>query len=361
MLFVAFNPLEKAFRTATNGAALWNTLIKTAGPVMKPSMFSIALEQNSTSYGYGHVSTYGSPSTPGSVGTVAGKDPFQLALPPSTAVASSFIIYFILVVPVTYLILKRMKRLELAWITSPIISIAFAFAFYFLTASLYQSGMSRRTFGVIVAAAGQKDAQFQGDTEIFFPRGGNYPIEVANAESLESSAETVGYPSFSGLSGRAPTLETVDEGTVTAPDYSVTNLAFRRLYFNAPIADFGAVDAQISQATDGTATGTLRNGTSEALHDCVIALPGNHSLLLGDLQPGQSVALGKNTRVNLIGTEFVQGELLRSVRNSASRPAAYLVANVTGAGLGPQFGKYVGGDRSVTAFISLPIRKGQAE
>lgn len=345
VLFVAFNPLDKPFRSQQGQAPLWAGLIRHAKPLVDGTSLQTVLLRRATSFER--------PS--GQAARQADVDPFRVRLPPLRTVVWMFLAYFVLVVPVTFLVLKRLGRLEWAWVTSPLLSVAFAYGFYLLTSELYLAGLSRRTSGLIVAAAGQSRPRFVGFSEVFFPRGGSYKIEVTGAETLEMAEpdESPGYGSGAALQ----TLETVDLGTVFAPRLPVANLAFRRLYHTQPLSSFGAVTAQITQDANRRLVGTVHNGTGQALYEGRVVLPGKGMIaLVGDLQPGETKRLGPTKREGGGTARLRETELLPLLlRAPQTTGGAIFVAQTSGAALGPDLGRDVGGERSVSVVVSLPF------
>ena len=372
VLFVGFNPLEKPFRGWAGQHDLWLGLIhQAAATVPAWNLRQWTAQQTSfmdeRRYGGGY---YGGTYYGGRrVGPVSSRvNPFRIKLPPLRTIAWLFLAYFVLVVPVTYLVLKRIGRLEWAWVTSPALSVAFAYVLYLFTAQLYQAGMSRRTAGVVVAAAGDPNAQFDGFSEMFFPRGGSYPVAIPNAEALElspfSSNDDAGryYPSGSSGGTQLQPFETVDGGVdVRAPEYQMGNLAFRRLYHTEPVSLGGSVTATLTRTAVGNLTGTVRNGTGQMLTGGGIYLPGTSIYArVGDLAPGQSTTVGGADTGGVIAQTIQMSPFANTAyrREPSAAAAAFLVARTSGTRFGPAIGRDVGGTSSVTVIVSLPIASG---
>lgn len=362
VLLVGFNPLEQPFRDWTGQRGLWVGLLRSAAAALPVwSLRQWIGQQNS--FADERTLPFGVASS--RVRPVSQVNPFRVKLPPITTIAWLFLAYFILVVPITYVVLKRLGRLEWAWVTSPLISIAFAYAFYLFTAQLYQAGMSRRTAGVLVAAAGDPSAQFDGFSEIFFPHGGSYRVRIPGAEALELQPFSGGDPSggayyYSGTSSgtQMQPLATVDIGDVGAPNFQMGNLAFRRIYHTEPISLGGAVTATLHESAEGELSGTVRNGTSERLTGCYVYAPGSRiSATVGDLAPGQSTTIAPTNRDAAMNPAMQRSPFTNSYfrRDNSRQASAYLVASMPGAQFGPALGRDVGGDASVMVLVSLPL------
>ncbi len=366
VLFVGFNPLEQPFRGWAGQHNLWLGLIHQASATI-PAWNLRRWTAQQTSFTdepqYGGSYSAGRRTVRAS-GTV---NPFRIKLPPLATIAWLFLAYFVLVIPVTYFVLKRLGRLEWAWVTSPILSVAFAYAFYLFTAQLYQAGMSRRTAGVVVAAAGDPNAQFDGFSEMFFPHGGSYLLGVPDAEAMElspfSSDDSTG-SYYSGSSGGAQMqpLETVDSGVdVRAPNYQMGNLAFRRLYHTEPVSMGGSITATLTRRAGGGLKGTVRNGTEWTLTGGGIYLPGTGIYAkVGDLAPGQSRTVGSADGGGKVAGTIRMSPFADTAfqRNPSAAANAFLVARLSGAPFGPPLGRDVGGPGSVSLLVSLPLAPG---
>jgi hypothetical protein len=155
-------------------------------------------------------------------------------------------------------------------------------------------------------------------------------------------------------------LETVDMGDVSAPDFQMGNLAFRRLYHTEPVSLGGAVTATLTRDSEGDLSGTVRNGTGQTLTQCVIYEPAHSvSVAVGDLAPGESKAVGE---VGSVGANAIQSSPFMDLafrRGTPSGGGVFLVAHTSGEPFGPSLGRDVGGNQSVAVIVSLPVAGGK--
>lgn len=364
ILFVAFNPLEKPFHGWAGQRDLWLSLLhESAATVSAAALRDWTAQQTSFTeqnnpYGIG-----GPGGTPGRVTYTSNSvNPFRIKLPPITTIAWLFLAYFVLIIPVSYFILKKIGRLEWAWVTSPVLSVVFAYAFYLFTAQLYQAGLSRRTAGVLVAAAGDPQARFDGFSEVFFPQGGSYKIDIPGTEALELTPFVNNEEDYGGGSS-TQALDTVDVGRVSAPGLNLGNLAFRRLYHTEPVGLGGAVTANLRMAADGRGLiGTVRNGTGYTLSECGVLVPGSRLYApVGDLAPGQTKSIGPMQSPGG-GPQSLQSLLLGpAAAQRGDYAGVFLTAKTSGEGFGPAIGKDVGGPQSVALLVSVPLETGKAQ
>ncbi len=387
---LAFNPFEKPLRGWKGQVGLWQGVIRLSAP----SLNQASLRQVIQSREAFTDTRYGA-SPPGPAGSAARSNPFRVQLPPTSIIIYLFLAYFILVVPVSYFVLKRFRRMEWAWFTSPLLAVLFAYGFYLFTAELYKAGLSQRTAGVVIADAGLGgDARFIGFTELFFPRGGVYQIRIPGCELLEQSDVQQDYY-YGSSGGQMSVLETIDNGIETvAPDFGVGNLAFRRLYHAEAVPWGRGLRADIrrgpasARGTERSYTGKITNGTGQTLKGVALVLPSTTGtasverggrrgaipdafdfVQLGDIAPGETKTIGKilsSTRNN--GRAEARKGALAAIYQAltqgngrsdetASHNGALLVAQTSGAAFGPgTLGRSVGGDQSVLALVAVPVR-----
>lgn len=180
-----------------------------------------------------------SPSVPprafSSSGTADG-DPFDTRLPALTTVFGMLALYFVLVVPVNFLILRKLRRGELAWITAPVLSLAFAGILFRSAQSLYAASLSTATQGVLIVQQGTNQALYSGRAQMFFPRGGTYDLGLKNVDQVRPVTDQVqNFGSIRTEESSTEGFNLVDDGEVTAPRFEASNLAFRQASFTQQV------------------------------------------------------------------------------------------------------------------------------
>ncbi len=101
-----------------------------------------------------------------------------LKLPSTWLVFGLLFIYVISVGPAQYLILKRLKRLELSWVTIPAITLVFTIGLILLGWDLRGSKPRINQLAVVHHWAGEKEASLGGYASIFAPKRDIYQIAV---------------------------------------------------------------------------------------------------------------------------------------------------------------------------------------
>lgn len=206
-------------------------------------------------------------------------DPFQAKLPDTGVIIGILVIYFILVVPINLLALRRMGRGELAWITSPIISLVFAGVFFRFAAGLYAAEMSAAVNGTWVVDELAPRGQFVGKAQLFFPRGGTYDLQF---EGVGHIAESGGYDYRRG--GRLYNdLRAVDDGQIRVPSLAARNLSFHEFSFQQ-VMPGGKMFSISTKARTLTYSGDI------ALRE-VRVVTSDGAIKVGDLTSGATIQL----------------------------------------------------------------------
>ena len=203
----------------------------------------------------------------------------KAALPSALLLAALLLVYLAVAGPAMYLVLKRLGRRELAWVTVPVLAVL-------VTTSTYAFGIGRAgtvydnqlRFGLVLPGGDVDVTAFHG---IFAPRRGDYHVQLG-AGQLVSSLPAMYY-------GGANTGVTPEIRWGAEPEAVLTDAP---VWSETTIRSEGVehlrvqVDARVSYA-NGELSGTVRNLGQVTLLNPIITLPdGRHSSIGGSLAPG---------------------------------------------------------------------------
>jgi hypothetical protein len=206
----------------------------------------------------------------------ASSDPFSTKLPPTERVFLLLGAYFVVVVPLNFLVLRKLKRGELAWVTAPIISLGFASAFFASAQGLYSAKMSTASQGILLAQQGLDEGLFVGQSQLFIPRSGTYDLKVQGLDSLGVMPASQMYYYGGNNDQSSADLNPVDVGEIKIPEMQASNLAFKRVEYRqkVPIGKWFSISVNRTSANKGTCT--IRNDSAYEL--------GSATLYAGDAQ-----------------------------------------------------------------------------
>ncbi|MBX7132820.1 MAG: hypothetical protein K1X67_09115 [Fimbriimonadaceae bacterium] len=314
-IYLAFNLFEPPL---SRWEGRRGVLLNVAQPIDRSSA---AFIQRFVSTGQDDYTLKMSPSVPTTVPAVTydpyagrantGEDPFQTSIPPTEKVAWILVAYFVAVVPLNFLVLRRLKKVEWAWVTAPLISLGFGAYFFSAAGSLYSAKLSRSTSGILIGAQGFDQAEYIGRTQMYFPRGGRYDLKLTGVDQIRP-VENLDY--YYGPrrqnSDTMRELNATDHGEVKAPALGVGNLAFREFTYRQVFPNSTLTGSPGSWFTlkgsfgrtkrELTFTGTITNSSPFTVQTPVLqALPFSHALGQ-ELKPGQTLTINAKMPLDVI-------------------------------------------------------------
>jgi hypothetical protein len=366
--YTSFDPAAGSFRTWNGAETFWSPLL--IAPMVNTGN-ALRMSAHTDSIRYARQVMYGQPDT-----SVQG-NPFEMALPSIQYVILVFLGYFVLVVPVTFLVLKHTRRLNLAWLTAPVLALAFGGGIFLLTARLYFMPTARRTAGIVFLQSGERTGRFCGFTEMFFPRAGHYDVPFADADLVEMKVLT---------HERSRPLSTVtEESGLTTAQPSVGNLAFRRIHHEQSVTLSGPVNVEARLEANGDLVGFVQNNTGRKMLNVALSTnvtfpdPNRTHIVqrkkllyqLGEIPAGETAfriprgqwLLGEPSNPGMHYTaswahrSLHPGNQDRLIAPSVLRQLT-LTAEVPGEAFGPKTGQDFSGDRSVTMMVGLSLKTG---
>jgi hypothetical protein len=196
------------------------------------------------------------------------------------------LIYIVIVGPLNYLVLRKLKRRELAWLTIPLIVAGFVACAYFTGFRMRGSAAIVHRLGLVVVPQGSSVGRVSEAVGLFSPRRARYDVWAANARVREIPASD----SYGGPAATWP-LRVVEEAsgsTVTGLRVDVGGI---QPFLAEGYADVPSVEADLRLVGD-TANrlrlqGTIQSGEL-SLQDAVLIV-GDSVQRLGDVAAGERV------------------------------------------------------------------------
>lgn len=216
------------------------------------------------------------------------------ASPPSSLVVGGFFALYVLIIgPINFIILRRMRRLSWAWVTVPAIVIGFTLLGVLTGFRLRGNQPHIHRLSVTLGDATMKDAQVFGIFGLFSPR----PLE-ATVEAGRALMRLVEPPRNPDVPAPSVTLMVGEPTRIVG--ISLTNSEIRTVY-----ARDGGTLPPISVAlrfvpgtgnTAATIAGTIRNDTPYRLRHCTV-IAGKDYQAIGDIAPGVTTDIRLNLAV----------------------------------------------------------------
>lgn len=130
-----------------------------------------------------------------SIGPARGKidgslDPFDATLPPVGRVAGILLAYLFLVLPVNFLVLRKIKRPQWAWVTAPAFAALFCGALLRTNAHLANGKPAQASRGVLVSQEGREGGTYFGATLAFLPQAISLNPGMRDYERIDAPGST---------------------------------------------------------------------------------------------------------------------------------------------------------------------------
>ncbi|HET7471966.1 MAG TPA: hypothetical protein VFJ71_02465 [Candidatus Limnocylindrales bacterium] len=207
----------------------------------------------------------------------------SLALPPLRGLLLLLFGYIALIGPINYLILRRLDRREWAWVTMPVLIVAFAFGAYAFGSALRGSSIIVNEVGIVRGAPDAVEGSAQVYLGVFSPSRGTYQVAVPGGALLSSP---ISGDVFGGTGASLDILQAEPPGASRVRNLAVGFGSLRTIRAESQ-ATVPKVHADLA-LVDGTLTGTVRNESTVKLEKPAIVL-GSNVKVLDDLAPGGQV------------------------------------------------------------------------
>jgi len=209
-----------------------------------------------------------------------------LDLPSTLQLLAFMLVYTLLVGPVNYLVLRKLDRRELAWLTIPVLVLGFTVCAY-ATGFQIRGGIAIvHRLAVVYVPGGTRVGRVSQVVGLFSPRRTDYDVWAAGAAVREPPGDSYGGPArqplhvVGGAEGSTITNLRVDVGGIQP-------------FVAEGYADVSPVEANLRLVVNAAGNlqleGTVRNG-AVPLKDAVLIL-GADEQRLGALEAGEEVSV----------------------------------------------------------------------
>lgn len=199
-----------------------------------------------------------------------------LRAPGFGAIGAFLLAYLVLLVPANYIILKRLDRRELTWLTVPVLVILFSGVAYGFGYKLKGGDLRLNTASVVEMAAGSGQASVRTSIGLFSPRRTSYQISLADPEALffdpqEARAGGGG----ASQNDYAPLVVSQNAGAAQTRGTDISMWAMRVLNARTSVSLGRGVDARL-RVSGNDVVGEITNRTGRDLSDVSVLVAGQH-------------------------------------------------------------------------------------
>lgn len=207
----------------------------------------------------------------------------SLDLPPVELLLAIIVAYIALIGPISYLVLRRIDRRELAWVTAPLLVIIFSAASYGAGVTLRGTDVIVNQIAVLRSTPAGTHASVEAYAGIFSPDRGTYDV-IVDADALVASMRT-----YEGLEDGAlgGARLTADQGRpARLHDLAITVAGYEYVRADGVVPHRSPLGVSWSHGA-GRLVGRVTNVGAEPLADVAFVGAGGGEMI-GDLEPGAS-------------------------------------------------------------------------
>ncbi len=266
--FVSLDLAAAPFNGWAGAQSFWETIIGPAGSYPENMPFDVSLRQyraNSLYYALSNIPSLDLPSVKG--------------------IIILLVIYILVIGPLNYLILRRIRRLHLAWVTMPAITAIFSVGTFGMGYAMRGNDLVLNKIALVQVGA-EGDANVTSYMGLFSPRQQAYEITV-EGESLLSPMTGYDYDPWSSGSPNTSGGEMVfvQGQPARLRGLTVNQWAMQSFMSEGTWKNFGNLDGEFTLKNDNL-VGTVRNGSQYSLSDVVVVM-NNRFQRLGDMAAGE--------------------------------------------------------------------------
>ena len=222
-----------------------------------------------------------------------------LALPPTSGLLILIAAYIVIIGPINYLVLKRLDRRELAWITMPALVLTFTAASFGYGFLLRGTDVVVNEVAIVRGAPDATEATAEVYFGIFSPTRATYQVEVPQGALLASPIS--GDPFGQGTSTLDIVQGTGPELPSRVRNLSVGTSSLRVVRAQLPVA--GPRMRVTLTLEDDILSGTFENASDEKLENVAIVL-GSAVGVLGDVEAHATMPVRVPIRDNPFGASL---------------------------------------------------------
>ena len=206
----------------------------------------------------------------------------SLDVPPAELLLALIVAYILLIGPISYLVLRRIDRRELAWVTAPLLVIVFTASSYGIGVALKGTDVIVNQIAILRSTSGGTLAGVEAYAGVYSPTRGTYDV-IVEADALVAPMRGDQFVDNPGDLARL----TADQGEpARLHDMLVAARGFEYVRADAVVSHESPLEVRWSTDDDGL-VGTVTNVGTEPLSDVAFISSGGGEMV-GDLAPGAS-------------------------------------------------------------------------
>jgi hypothetical protein len=242
-----------------------------------------------------------------------------LALPSVGVLTTLLIAYIILVGPVNYFVLRKLKKLDWGWLTIPALTLLFAVGAFGISNQLRGGDVILNQVSIVEFGTDGKAREMETLVGMFSPTRGTFNLEIP-AGGLVIPIMNQFDPFSSNPTAGGTSVDVVEGNPLLVRGVQINQGALQAFAVQSPPPPEWRIEGNLKVEGERV-RGTIVNRTDTLLSDVIVTV-GERFLRLGDLQPNEPVTLDHTWQFyggqvsNLIGGSEVHDEARRQILNA---------------------------------------------
>lgn len=204
-----------------------------------------------------------------------------LALPSLNILAVLLAVYIVLVGPVNYLVLRRLKKLDWGWLTIPILTLLFAFGAFGVSNQLRGSDLILNQVSIINLAQDGTPHQVESVVGLFSPTRGSFTLEIPEKSLVIPISNA--YDPFSSQSNVGSNVEIVESNPLEVRGIEINQGALQAFAIQSQAPADWRIESDLRIEGDRV-RGTLLNRLDAPIVDAYV-VNGERYVSVGTLEP----------------------------------------------------------------------------
>ncbi len=206
----------------------------------------------------------------------------SVALPSALLLFAFLFFYVVTIGPINYLVLKRIRRRELAWVTIPALVLVFSAVAYLVGFRLKGNEVIVNQLSIVYGQAGENSSRVQSLIGLYSPRRASYDLALPGNSAVRPFNQNFG--SLAG-SGNLEAVEQEIETTLSGVRVDVGGIeTFVADSIGGPLPITGQASLRIDEDKLFIES-TIQNNSDFTFENAALLI-GRTFMPLGDLQPG---------------------------------------------------------------------------
>lgn len=209
-----------------------------------------------------------------------------LEVPSTLCILGFMLLYTMLIGPINYVVLRKLDRRELAWLTIPVLVLGFSACAYTTGFQIRGGRAIVHRLAVVHVPEGARTGRVSQMVGLFSPRRTNYDVWAAGAGVRGIPGDTYGGPDGQPLH----VVEEAESSTVTDLRVDIGGI---QPFVTEGYVDVPAIEADLRLVGPASSRSRLEGRLrSEIFLQDAVLIVGSDEQRLGDLEAGQSYTVG---------------------------------------------------------------------